>query len=139
MSFLAMSTPPVLSNVAGNCSAYKPDCIGDAQKVLFYTALALIAIGISGHITSLKSFLKQQLENPTPWQVAGGFAAKMETRRLDVTRRHCLPDKPNGKIPTSMFLLLPQYLLLAALDGISNFSIDYFFTDQVPASMKPYS
>uniref|UniRef100_A0A7N2M7K0 Uncharacterized protein n=1 Tax=Quercus lobata TaxID=97700 RepID=A0A7N2M7K0_QUELO len=286
MSFLAMSTPPVLSNVAGNCSAYKPDCIGDAQKVLFYTALALIAIGISGHITSLESFLKQHMENPTPWQVAGGFgtilfpivgcialpyikpcsvrfgipaictvvatflficgscsekhsskeeedtkisirmipmwmtfimcgvvisigntyfleqaknmnhkvgilkvplpifkifydlvkdyftklcvkvnekfsgkylascgvmvamlfsilccitAAKMETRRLDVIRRHCLPDKPNGKIPMSMFLLLPQYLLLRALDGISNFSIDYFFTDQVPASMKHYS
>ena len=286
MSFLAMSTPPVLSNVAGNCSAYKPDCIGDAQKVLFYTALALIAIGISGHITSSESFLKQQMEIPTPWQVAGGFgmilfpmvgcialpyiklwsvrfgipaictvvatflficgscsykhsskeeedtkisirtipmwmtfitcgvvisigntyfleqaknmnhkvgklkvplpifkifydlvkdyftklcvkvtekfsgkylascgimvamlfsilccitAAKMETRRLDVIRRHCLPDKPNGKIPMSMFLLLPQYLLLGALDGISNFSIDYFFTNQVPASMKHYS
>ena len=68
-----MSTPPFLSNAAGNCGAYKPECIGDAQKVLFYTALALIAIGISGHITSLKSFLKQQMENPTQWQVAGGF------------------------------------------------------------------
>ena len=59
-----MSTPPVLSNAAGNCGAYKPECIDDAQKVLFYTALALIAIGVSGHITSLGSFLKYQ-ENQT--------------------------------------------------------------------------
>uniref|UniRef100_A0A7N2M484 Uncharacterized protein n=1 Tax=Quercus lobata TaxID=97700 RepID=A0A7N2M484_QUELO len=66
-------------------------------------------------------------------------ATKMETRRLDVIRRHCLHDKPIGKIPMSIFLLLPQYLLLGALDGISNFSIDYFLTDQFPASMKHYS
>jgi peptide/histidine transporter 3/4 len=57
-----MSTPPFLSNAAGNCGAYKPECIGDAQKFLFYTALALIAIGMSGHITSLNSFL--ELQNP---------------------------------------------------------------------------
>ena len=290
-----MSTPPVLSNVAGNCSAYKPDCIGDAQKALFYIALALTAIGISGHITSLESFLNQQKLNQTgdrkklwncvgnfavillaligsialpyikPWSVRFGIpaictvlstflficgsckscsyepgsknevkntkificmmpmwmtfiifgvvisvgntyfleqaknmnhkvgklkvplpifkifydlvkdlftklyieakkiiprnylapcgiivamllsilccitAAKMESRRLDVIRRHCLHDKPNGKIPMSMFLLLPQYLLLGALDGISNFSIDCFFSDHIPASMRHYS
>ena len=57
-----MSTPPVLSNAAGNCGAYKPDCIGDTQKALFYTALALIAIGMSGHITSLEYFLNQQIK-----------------------------------------------------------------------------
>ncbi|XP_075637384.1 protein NRT1/ PTR FAMILY 5.5-like [Castanea sativa] len=62
VSFLAMSTPPVLSKAAGNCGAYKPDCIGDTQKALFYTALALIAIGMSGHITSLDYFLNQQIK-----------------------------------------------------------------------------
>ena len=74
LSLLAMSTPPILSNAAGNCGAYKPDCIGDAQMVLFYTALAFLAIGISGHITSLDTFLKQQdSKEPMPWQAAGGF------------------------------------------------------------------
>ncbi|XP_030926745.1 protein NRT1/ PTR FAMILY 5.5-like isoform X1 [Quercus lobata] len=85
LSFLAMSTPHVLPDAARNCDAHKPDCIGDAQKVLFYTALVLIAIGISGHITSLESFLEQQKENqtsaqensekpkPTPRQVAGSL------------------------------------------------------------------
>ncbi|KAM4090534.1 hypothetical protein ACJW30_09G069600 [Castanea mollissima] len=73
LSLLAMSTPPILSNAAGNCGAYKPDCIGDAQMVLFYTALAFLAIGISGHITSLDAFLKQQDSKPVTWQAAGGF------------------------------------------------------------------
>lgn len=63
MGSLTMSTPPVLSDVAGNCGAYKPYCIGNTQKALFYTALALVAIGISSHITSLVSFLKQQEED----------------------------------------------------------------------------
>jgi peptide/histidine transporter 3/4 len=57
MSFLAMSTPPVLSNAAGNCGAYKPECIGDAQKVLFYTSLPILLIGISSHLASMVSFL----------------------------------------------------------------------------------
>ncbi len=55
-----MSTPPVLSNAAGNCGAYKPECIGDAQKVLFYTSLRILVIGISGHLASMVSFLKLQ-------------------------------------------------------------------------------
>nr|POE88606.1 protein nrt1/ ptr family 5.5 [Quercus suber] len=38
----------------------------------------------------------------------------------------------------SMFWLLPQFLLLGAVDGISNFSIDQFFTNQAPASMSRY-
>ncbi|KAK9986062.1 hypothetical protein SO802_031013 [Lithocarpus litseifolius] len=361
VSCLAMSTPPVLSYAAGNCGEYKPHCIGDAQKVLFYTALALIAIGISGHITSLESFLNHQIKNqtsdqddsekpkPTPWQAAGSFgvilfpivgcialpyikpwsvrfgipaictvvatflfttgsfsyrrykpqgsplttlcrvfvasaskmcrhlpsndnlvphtrglrcldkaavqtqnqeknrwklctpkevedtknvirmipmwmtfimcgvvisigntyfleqatdmnrkvgklkvplpilkffydlvkdhfkclyvivakkviprryvppygiivamlfsilccitAAEVETRRLDMIRRHGLLDKPNDsneKIPMSMFWLLPQFLLLGAVDGMSNFSIDQFFTTQAPTSMSRY-
>ena len=68
-------------------------------------------------------------------------AAEVETRRLDVIRRHGLLDKPNDskeKIPMSMFWLLPQFLLLGAVDGMSNFSIDQFFTTQAPTSMSRY-
>ena len=68
-------------------------------------------------------------------------AAEVETRRLDVIRRHGLLDKPNDskeKIPMSMFWLLPQFLLLGAVDGMFNFSIDKFFTNQAPASMSRY-
>nr|XP_023919455.1 protein NRT1/ PTR FAMILY 5.5-like [Quercus suber]XP_023919456.1 protein NRT1/ PTR FAMILY 5.5-like [Quercus suber]XP_023919457.1 protein NRT1/ PTR FAMILY 5.5-like [Quercus suber]POF01626.1 protein nrt1/ ptr family 5.5 [Quercus suber] len=313
LSFLAMSTPHVLPDAARNCDAHKPGCIGDAQKILFYAALALIAIGIAGHITSLESFLKQHMEeNPTlrkvvavvsviifpivgcialpyikPWSVRFGIpaictvvatflfttgsrsyscsrppgslrcldkaaievqtqnqeqieqsrwmvirmipmwmtfimcgvvisigntyfldqandmnrklgklkvpllifkffydlvkekfheqyvkvtkklmireryvppigifvamlfsilccitAARVETRRLDMISRHLLLDKlndSNEKIPMSMFWLLPQFLLLGAVEGMSNFSIDQFFTNQAPASMSRYS
>ncbi|KAM4078834.1 hypothetical protein ACB094_09G070100 [Castanea mollissima] len=65
-------------------------------------------------------------------------AAEVETRRLDVIRRHGFLDKPNEKIPMSMFWLLPQFLLLGAVDGMSNFSIDQFFTTQAPTSMTRY-
>jgi peptide/histidine transporter 3/4 len=67
------------------------------------------------------------------------LAAGVEISRLDVIRRHGLLDKPNDKIPMSMFVLLPQYLLLGAIDGISNSSIEQFFTNQAPESMGCYS
>lgn len=40
-----MSTPPVLAHTTGTCSEYRLECIGHAQRVLFYTALPLIALG----------------------------------------------------------------------------------------------
>ncbi|KAI3474189.1 hypothetical protein Pfo_028977 [Paulownia fortunei] len=55
-----MSTPPVLAHTMGTCSEYKPECIGQGQKVLFYTALPLIAFGMSGHLTSWNSFMAEQ-------------------------------------------------------------------------------
>ncbi|XP_022841941.1 protein NRT1/ PTR FAMILY 5.5-like isoform X2 [Olea europaea var. sylvestris] len=63
MGFLSMSTPPVLASSTGTCKDYEPKCIGDTQKALFYTALALLAVGISGHLVSLKPFLKEQRMN----------------------------------------------------------------------------
>ncbi|XP_041022979.1 protein NRT1/ PTR FAMILY 5.5-like [Juglans microcarpa x Juglans regia] len=44
------------------------------------------------------------------------IAAEVETRRLDLTE-----DRPDAKIPMSMFWLLPQYFFLAAIDGISDY------------------
>lgn len=52
-----MSTPPFLSRVAGNCNEYKPECVGAEQKIIFYTGLALLALGMSGHLTSLKKLI----------------------------------------------------------------------------------
>ncbi|KAL3536498.1 hypothetical protein ACH5RR_004959 [Cinchona calisaya] len=63
MGFLTMSTPPVLSKFTGTCSSYEPQCIGDTQLILFYTALALVAVGLAGQITSLGGFLGEHLMN----------------------------------------------------------------------------
>ncbi|PON92630.1 Proton-dependent oligopeptide transporter family [Trema orientale] len=59
LGFLTMSTPPVLSGVAGNCNKYKPECTGIEQRILFYTALTLLAIGLSGHLTSLEKLIEE--------------------------------------------------------------------------------
>lgn len=63
--FLSLSTPPVLAKATGTCKAYMPQCIGHTQKALFYTALALIAVGISGHFVSLVALFVNQFENGT--------------------------------------------------------------------------
>ncbi|CAL5420260.1 unnamed protein product [Camellia sinensis] len=60
LGFLTMSTPPVLAKATGTCSLYEPECIGEGQKILFYTALALIALGLSGHLISLGAFIAEQ-------------------------------------------------------------------------------
>lgn len=65
-------------------------------------------------------------------------AAKVENRRLDVVTNHGLRYKPKDKIPMNMFWLLPQFLLLGGLDGISHKSIDLFFSKEGPASMNRY-
>lgn len=58
-----MSTPPVLANSTDTCKEYEPQCIGHTQKVLFYMGLALVAVGMSGNLVSVKSFLNQQIED----------------------------------------------------------------------------
>ncbi|KAI7997632.1 Protein NRT1/ PTR FAMILY 5.5 [Camellia lanceoleosa] len=65
-------------------------------------------------------------------------AASVETRRLSVIRKHGLLDKPDEKIPMSMFWLLPQFLLLGALDGVAENGIMSFFKDQGPPLMRDY-
>ncbi|KAK6943529.1 Proton-dependent oligopeptide transporter family, partial [Dillenia turbinata] len=85
LGFLSMSTPPVLSKATHTCSAYEPECIGNTQKILFYLSLALIAVGLAGHVTSLVPFMAEQttlgeeedeidMEKEFPWLCAGSFA-----------------------------------------------------------------
>ena len=57
-----MSTPPVLHKVTGTYKDYEPNCFGHTQKALFYTALALIAAGLSGRVVSLVAFAENQIE-----------------------------------------------------------------------------
>ncbi|KAL3840337.1 hypothetical protein ACJIZ3_024928 [Penstemon smallii] len=50
IDFISLSLPPILANSTGTCQQYEPSsCIGHTQKGLFYTGMALVAIGISGH------------------------------------------------------------------------------------------
>ncbi|KAI3474435.1 hypothetical protein Pfo_029296 [Paulownia fortunei] len=64
IGFVTMSTPPVLANSTGMCKQYEPQCIGHTQKVLFYTGMALLAVGIAGHLVSVHPFLEEQEDRP---------------------------------------------------------------------------
>ncbi|KAL7095410.1 hypothetical protein ACP275_10G022200 [Erythranthe tilingii] len=66
IGLVAMSTPPVLANWTGTCKQYEPQCIGHTQKVLFYTGMSLLAVGISGYNVSLTPFLEEQDEHYSP-------------------------------------------------------------------------
>lgn len=55
-----MSTPPVLANAYGNCSEYKPECVGNVQKQLFYVGLSLTALGMAGQSVSHGPFMAEQ-------------------------------------------------------------------------------
>ncbi|CAB4284681.1 unnamed protein product [Prunus armeniaca] len=59
---LTLSTPPVLSWATGTCSASEAECIGQVQKILFYTSLPLIAVGVSAHLASTLTFLDELLK-----------------------------------------------------------------------------
>ncbi|KAL9152991.1 hypothetical protein ABFS82_10G019300 [Erythranthe guttata] len=61
LGFLTMSTPPVLARSMGNCSEYSPECIGQGQKILFYTAMPLIVFGMAGHLSCTTIFYDEQL------------------------------------------------------------------------------
>lgn len=73
------------------------------------------------------------------------IAAKVETRRLNVTKRVGLVEEASEIIPMSMFWLLPQFFFLAAVDGtseylcedldeVSGYCIACFYRGQVPTS-----
>ncbi|PIN25041.1 H+/oligopeptide symporter [Handroanthus impetiginosus] len=60
IGFIAMSTPPVLASSTNTCKQYEPQCIGHTQKVLFYTGMALLAVGMAGNLVSVRPFLMEQ-------------------------------------------------------------------------------
>ncbi|KAH6761990.1 hypothetical protein C2S52_019423 [Perilla frutescens var. hirtella] len=64
IGLVTMSTPPVLAK--STCKRYAPECIGHTQKVLFYTGMAFIAVGMAGNLVSVKTFLEEQKKKKKP-------------------------------------------------------------------------
>ncbi|XP_047324184.1 protein NRT1/ PTR FAMILY 5.5-like [Impatiens glandulifera] len=58
LCLLTISMPPV----TGICSEYKPECIGKEQRKLFFAALALIAVGMSGFNVSAQKVFSIQVD-----------------------------------------------------------------------------
>lgn len=54
----------MLGNATGTCKQYEPECIGQTQKALFYTGMALIAVGVAGNLVSVEPFREFQDDQP---------------------------------------------------------------------------
>lgn len=96
LGLLSMSTPPVLSNT---CRAYKPECLGQTQKALFYTSLALIAVGVSGHIVSLVAFASEQMTKEE------NYSRKRNNKKTDTSN----PEDSQFQPVDAMICLLRNY------------------------------
>lgn len=63
-------------------------------------------------------------------------AAVTEVKRVDVAREHGLLDHPEKTVPLSVFILLPQYILIGAAEVFTSVGALEFFYDQAPDSMR---
>lgn len=123
-----MSTPPVLSNLAGNCNRYDEKCVGPAQKAIFFTSLVLMGVGMAGNAVSVDTFLQNHdskknklnfivgaiaalaLPFLKPWEVRFGvagiiFLAATLIFFVGTVRRsysHKDDDDPNGSALTTV-------------------------------------
>lgn len=55
---------------------------------------------------------------------------------MQVARDHGLLDHPFEKLPLTVFILLPQYILLGAAEVFTSIGALEFFYDQAPDSMR---
>ncbi|KAI5573129.1 hypothetical protein POPTR_010G068100v4 [Populus trichocarpa] len=62
-------------------------------------------------------------------------ASLIERHRLSVARQHGLVEK-GGQVPLTIFILLPQFVLMGAADAFLEVAKLEFFYDQAPESMK---
>ncbi|XP_061988726.1 protein NRT1/ PTR FAMILY 5.5-like [Rosa rugosa] len=104
---LTMSTPPVLSLATGTCSSYDGECIGQVQRILFYTGLPLIAVGVSGHLSSLMEFVESQIPPPTYEQLFPSQYNKSDPEADDNDHLLCQIRSCKGFFFVMLSLLVP--------------------------------
>ncbi|XWS08751.1 hypothetical protein CRYUN_Cryun40dG0028100 [Craigia yunnanensis] len=63
------------------------------------------------------------------------IASLIERHRLSVAREHVLVEN-GGPLPLTIFILLPQFVLMGAADAFLEVAKLEFFYDQAPESMK---
>lgn len=62
------------------------------------------------------------------------IASGTERYRLNVARKHGVVE--NGQVPLTIFVLLPQFILMGVADACAEVAKIEFFYDQAPESMK---
>lgn len=81
------------------------------------TLLQRIGVGIFLHVVTMAT------------------ACLVERRRLSIARSHGLVQS-GGKVPVTIFILLPQFVLMGLADAFLVVGNTEFFYDQAPESMK---
>ncbi|KAL0298303.1 UNVERIFIED_CONTAM: protein NRT1/ PTR FAMILY 5.5 [Sesamum radiatum] len=66
------------------------------------------------------------------------LSAKVENQRLHTVTTHNLLDRPNDRIPMSLFWMVPQYVLLAVVDSFLEQNVKLFFQQMIPTSSVSY-
>jgi len=59
-----------------------------------------------------------------------------EMKRLQVAEDCGLEDMPHATIPSSIFWLLPQYILFVISDVFTMIGLQEYFYDQMPDTMR---
>ncbi|XP_052134984.1 protein NRT1/ PTR FAMILY 5.2-like [Oryza glaberrima] len=65
-----------------------------------------------------------------------GIASVTERHRLAVAREHGIADSKGTTIPLTIFVLLPQFVLMGVADAFLEVAKIEFFYDQAPEGMK---
>ncbi|KAG8091907.1 hypothetical protein GUJ93_ZPchr0012g19788 [Zizania palustris] len=65
-----------------------------------------------------------------------GIASVTERHRLAVAREHGIHDSKGTTIPLTIFILLPQFVLMGVADAFLEVAKIEFFYDQAPEGMK---
>uniref|UniRef100_A0A0E0M8L1 Uncharacterized protein n=1 Tax=Oryza punctata TaxID=4537 RepID=A0A0E0M8L1_ORYPU len=65
-----------------------------------------------------------------------GIASATERHRLAVAREHGIADSKGTTIPLTIFVLLPQFVLMGVADAFLEVAKIEFFYDQAPEGMK---
>ena len=63
-------------------------------------------------------------------------SALTEMKRLQVAKDYGLEDMPHATIPSSIFWLLPQYILFVISDVFTMIGLQEYFYDQMPDTMR---
>ncbi|KAL8237210.1 hypothetical protein R6Q59_018291 [Mikania micrantha] len=118
LGLLSMSTPPV----SGPCKDYKKECIGHTQKVMFYVALPLIAVGLAGHMVSLTPFLDLQTKNESKEK----DEKKKEKEKEDENENKNEKEKKSSEEnENKIFLQIPGVLMVLIVAIVGGIGLPY--------------